>query len=256
MKKYLMTTVACVMLASPSFATIDFGEISNNISGQAEKAVEQIQLKISEEFTNLSTKISNLSDMATNLPETATDLAESAPEMAVDYAKDKASDFVEGLPDKLTSAILSYFGIGTINSVPDPKESIAVVAGPLAKEFETEEPLAGEVKTWVDIQMLQDDSTPDTLAATAENSRDQLFVSAAKSYAIGVDAQIRAIEGIEEAQTALHEAKSMNDIVGMNKKMAHMTLEMSQKIGAIGGLYSQLTELNSTSMLIGEDSGG
>ena len=77
--------------------------------------------------------------------------------------------------------------------------------------------------------------------------------AASKAYAVAVDNQVKSIQGQQDARDAEKKVSDEDDFISMNKQMASMTAQMSQKLNAIGGLYAQMIELNSTSALIGKN---
>ncbi len=194
-------------------ATMNIGEISTSIESNAEQLVEKSQEKLADQAVNVSSDISG----------------------------------------SLVSSVRSAVQIPTLSSVVDSEEAVALVPSPLASELAKENPSVADIQTWVNKQTLQDETTPETLAATVENQKNQLFVSASKAYAVAVDNQVKSIQGQQDARDAEKKVSDEDDFISMNKQMASMTAQMSQKLNAIGGLYAQMIELNSTSALIGKN---
>lgn len=187
----------------------------------------------------------NIGEISTSIEANAEQVVENAQEKLADQAMNVSSD----ISGSLTSS--TKISIPTVSSVTDSKDSVALVASPLATELAKEKPSATDIQTWVNKQTLQDETTPETLAATVENQKNQLFVSAAKAYAVAVDNQVKSIQGQQDARDAVKNVSNQNNFTNMNKQMASMTVQMSQKLNAIGGLYAQMIELNSASSLMG-----
>ena len=191
----------------------------------------------------------NVGEISTSIASNAEQVVEKAQEQLVDRAMNISSDITGSLKSKLKVKI------PTLSSVSDSKNSVALVAAPLTGELAKETPSVADIQTWINKQTLRDETTPETMAATVVNQQNQLFVSAAKAYAIALDSQVKSVQGQQDAREAEKKVSDQNDLISMHKQIASMTAQMSQKLNAIGGLYAQLIELNSASALIGEGTG-
>lgn len=189
----------------------------------------------------------NIGEISTSIESNAEQLVEKSQEKLADQAMNVSSDISGSL---ISSGKVS---VPTLASVADSEEAVALVPSPLATELAKEDPSVSDIQTWVNKQTLRDETTPETLAATVENQKNQLFVSAAKAYAVAIDNQVKSIQGQQDARDAEKNVSDQDDFISMNKQMASMTVQMSQKLNAIGGLYAQMIELNSASTLIGKE---
>lgn len=104
--------------------------------------------------------------------------------------------------------------------------------------------------------VLTDTSSPEALASSAENQRNQLLVTGAKTIAVAVEGQVNSVLGQAEAKSAFDSAADGDNFAQMNKEMAAIYIQMSQKLNTIGGLYSQMTELNAAGALLGQEKVG
>lgn len=169
-------------------------------------------------------------------------------------------EYIGGSIVKDSGKVSGYEGKGkeiemeTGKSCTASDETVGCVDKEVASLLEQDKPSAKAVKERYSTTLLLDRTTPETTAATAQNAKNQLFVSSAQGVALGVDAQTSSIEEGFAAADSIHEKAGASDnYTDMHRHAAVSVLQMIEKINAIGTLHTQILEVNSSGYLVGQE---